>query len=167
MKRIITLLLICALYSCAEKEYLVRVSNPLENEFAYVNHKGDTIIPFYKYSHGFTDTIFDIGFVNEYKKGIIGINNKGKELFEVFNYDNGPDYISDGLFRILQDTKIGYADEKGNIIITPQYYCAFPFVDGKAKVANKCRETKEGEHTVWKSEEWFYIDKRNRKIETE
>ena len=62
----------------------------------YLNERGDTIVPYGKYRYCQTDTIKKIGFVYENKPKdarIICINDAGKELFYVFKYDNGPDYI--------------------------------------------------------------------------
>ena len=69
----------------------------------YLNERGDTIVPYGKYRYCQTDTIKKIGFAYENKPKdarIICINDAGKELFYVFKYDNGPDYIQEGLFRI-------------------------------------------------------------------
>lgn len=160
------------LTSCSKhNEYLVRVPEATasysDGPYAYVNQNGDTIVPNDKYVFFYTDTIFHVGFVVNQKSQLIGINTKGEELFEVFVYDNGPDYPSEGLFRILENGKIGYANENGNVIIKPQYSCAFPFENGKAKVSFKCDEVRQGEHFVWKSEDWFYIDRNNNKLTTE
>jgi WG containing repeat len=81
-------------------------------------------------------------------------------LYEVFIYDNGPDYPSEDLIRVLKNGKIGYADAKTyTIVIPPQFDCAFPFENGKAKVSNQCKTVKDGEHSIWESETWQYVDK--------
>ena len=87
----------------------------------YLNERGDTIVPYGKYRYCQTDTIKKIGFAYENKPKdarIICINDAGKELFYVFKYDNGPDYIQEGLFRIMnEDGLVGFADSLGNVII--------------------------------------------------
>lgn len=97
----------------------------------YLNERGDTIVPYGKYRYCQTDTIKKIGFVYENKPKdarIICINDAGKELFYVFKYDNGPDYIQEGLFRIMnEDGLVGFADSLGNVIIEPQFKFAYPF----------------------------------------
>ncbi len=81
-------------------------------------------------------------------------------LYEVFIFDNGPDYDSEGLIRVMKNGKIGYADAKTYaIVIEPQFDCAFPFENGKAKVSNQCQTVKDGEHSVWESAAWQYVDK--------
>ncbi len=81
-------------------------------------------------------------------------------LYEVFIYDNGPDYEAEGLIRVVKNGKIGYADAKTYaIVIEPQFDCAFPFENGKAKVSNQCKMVKDGEHSIWESDAWQYVDK--------
>jgi hypothetical protein len=81
-------------------------------------------------------------------------------LYEVFIFDNGPDYASDGLIRVVKNGKIGYADaDTYAIVIEPQFDCAFPFENGKAKVSVKCKTVKDGEYSVWESEAWQYVNK--------
>jgi hypothetical protein len=82
-------------------------------------------------------------------------------LYEVFLYDNGPDAPSEGLYRIVKDGKIGYADASTHaIVIEPQYDCAYPFENGKAKVSTNCKTTQDGEYQVWESDAWQFIDKK-------
>lgn len=85
-------------------------------------------------------------------------------LYDVFLYDNGPDAPADGLYRIVKDGKIGYADESTNaIVIEPQYDCAYPFENGKAKVSTNCKTVMDGDHSVWESDAWQFIDKKGGK----
>lgn len=84
-------------------------------------------------------------------------------LYDVFIYDNGPDYEADGLIRIVKNGKIGYADAKTYaIVIEPQFDCAFPFENGKAKVSNQCKTVQDGEYSSWESEAWQYVDKQGK-----
>ena len=47
---------------------------------------------------------------------------RAKNFFYVFKYDNGPDYIQEGLFRIMnEDGLVGFADSLGNVVIKPQF----------------------------------------------
>ena len=138
----------------------------------YLNERGDTIVPYGKYRYCQTDTIKKIGFAYENKPKdarIICINDAGKELFYVFKYDNGPDYIQEGLFRIMnEDGLVGFADSLGNVIIEPQFKFAYPFKGGKTKATlkgeRKVVHESDGEKHYWESETWFYIDKKNRRL---
>lgn len=132
----------------------------------YLNERGDTIVPYGKYRFCQTDTIRNIGFVYENRQNaqIVCIDNQGKELFNVFKYDNGADYVKEGLFRITDDKGlIGFADTLGNIVIKPQFKFAFPFKNGKAKVTfsgeSKDVLDSNGEKHYWDSSDWYYIDK--------
>jgi hypothetical protein len=91
------------------------------------------------------------------------VDNKKTPLYDVFIYDNGPDYPTEGLIRVVKNGKIGYADAKTYaLVIEPQFDCAFPFENGKAKVSNQCKTIKEGEHSRWESDRWQYVDKQGR-----
>lgn len=82
-------------------------------------------------------------------------------LYDVFIYDNGPDYPAEGLIRVMKNGKIGYADAKTYVlVIEPKFDCAFPFENGQAKVSNQCKTVKDGEYSVWESDAWQYVDKR-------
>ena len=136
----------------------------------YLNEQGDTIISYGKYKFCQTDTIRNIGFVYENKQDarIVCIDNQGKELFYVFKYDNGPDYIREGLFRIMDENGwIGFSDSLGNVVIKPQFKFAFPFKGGKAKVTFTGEEKAifNGEHYEWVSNEWQYINRKGEFIQ--
>ena len=140
---------------------LFRIENT-DGDCGYVNSVRDTIIPIGKYMMCEDSIIKTIGFVYG-TGGIMCIDNTGKELFEVFNYDNGPDPASNGLLRIVKDGKIGYANLKGKVVIEPQFKCAWPFEKGKAKVSYNCNFVKDGEITLWKEGDWFFIDKKGKR----
>ncbi|MFN8355849.1 MAG: alpha/beta hydrolase-fold protein [Spirosomataceae bacterium] len=85
---------------------------------------------------------------------------KKTTLYDVFNYDNGPDYASEGLIRVVKNGKIGYADAKTyRLVIAPQFDCAYPFEKGKAKVSTHCTTIRKDEHSTWQSDHWQFIDK--------
>lgn len=87
--------------------------------------------------------------------------------YPAFHFDNGDDYVVDGMSRIVDEQgRIGYADEKGNTVIAPRFKCAFPFENGKAKVADTGEKRQyDAEHSYWESDGWYYIDKTGRKID--
>ncbi len=136
----------------------------------YLNEQGDTIIPYGKYKFCQADTIRNIGFAYENKQDarIVCIDNQGKELFYAFQYDNGPDYIREGLFRIMDEGgQIGFADSLGNVVIKPLFKFAFPFEDGKAKVTltGEQKAMPDREHHEWVSDKWQYINKKGELIQ--
>jgi hypothetical protein len=163
MKILLSLVL---LFLCPQKPddnyYLSKIDN--NGNYFYIKNKTDTLIPIRKYLAFYTDTFRDIAIVSSPSLGFIAINRQQKILFNVFPYDNGPDYISDGYYRIVKNKKIGYADKKNSIKISPQFGCAYPFKNGKAKVSYQCTSVTEGEHSYWVSKNWFFINKKGKTI---
>jgi hypothetical protein len=164
---ILTVLVIFTSCEKQQDDYLLKVYKGELDEVGvasgYINTKGDTVIPVGKYQYCYTDTLRNFAIVTQRKGKTIGIDRNERELFEVFWYDNGPDPLAEGLFRIVKEGKIGYANEQGQVVITPQYACAFPFQNGKAKVAYQCETFSEGEHSRWESQAWTQIDKQGNK----
>ena len=138
-----------------------------EAAFCYVNQRGDTIVPYGRYAYSFTDTIVTYGIVMESSESgsdLVAINQQGQRLYEVYRFDNGPDYVEEGLFRILRNGQTGFADTTGKIVIDPQFGCAYPFSGGKAKVAYDCDLIADGDHMRMESDSWFYIDKTGQRL---
>jgi hypothetical protein len=149
----------------SDKDILILFVDTVNYECGYKNLKGDTIIPLGKYSLCFTDTFKTYAIVAMPHKGFVAIDRQENILYNVFPFDNGPDYVSDGLFRIIIDGKIGYADSAtGKIIIKPQFDCAWQFENGIAKVSTECETKSDGEHSTWLSNSWYYIDKTGKKV---
>jgi hypothetical protein len=147
------------------KDYLVRIDDSIKDEYGYRNLNGDTVIPLGKYALCFTDTFKTFAFVIKPYVGMVAIDRQEKVLYQAFSYDNGPDLISDGLFRIIENSKIGFADAlTGKVIIKPQFDCAWPFKNGVAKVSLECTKVPVGEYTTWVSDNWYYIDKSGKKV---
>lgn len=171
--------LLCWLaWNCAGTNYLLRVSpvgcetSGPEIASGYIDRRGDTVIPVGKYWYCESDTIREWGFVwlrPEQRKNrydlCIAIDRKDRKLFNAYWFDNGPDYPSEGLFRIRDDRgRIGYADTTGRIVIRPRFRAAYPFRGGQAEVALRAWEQRDGEYTYWQSDRWFLIDRKGRKI---
>lgn len=137
------------------------------NSFAFLNKKGDTIIQKGEFDNCFSTIFTTFAYVADERfkdQGMVAINRNKEVIFEAYIFDNGPDYIVEGLFRIRRNGKTGFADPNGKVVIPAIYSCAYPFENGKAKVALNCDEISDGEHSSWESDEWFYIDKQGRKI---
>lgn len=148
-----------------DKDILIAFVDTVKDEYGYKDLKGDIIIPLGKYSFCFTDTFKTYAIVAIPHKGFVAIDRQENILYNVFPFDNGPDYLSDGLFRILINDKIGYADSAtGQIIIKPQFACAWQFENGIAKVSKDCKTQSDGEHSTWLSKSWFYIDRTGKRI---
>ena len=144
----------------SKKGVLIRVADSAADTYGYKNEAGKIVIPMGKYPVCITDTFRNYAIVLVSGKGFVAIDRQYHVLYKVFIFDNGPDYESDGLFRIKTNGKIGYVDAaKGKIVIRPQFACAWPFENGVAKVALQCQTRSEGEHFAWISDEWFYIQR--------
>ena len=91
-------------------------------------------------------------------EGFVAFGRDGKRLFTVFTIDNGPDYPSEGLFRIVEEGMVGFANDHGEIVIKPQFSAAQPFRNGLAAFCKGCVIVKEGEHRAWKGGKWGFID---------
>ena len=131
----------------------------------FLNERGDTIVPYGKYNYCQINRVKNLVFAYENKQDtrIVCLNGQGEELFYVFQYDNGPDKLREGLFRITDENGlIGFADSLGNIVIKPQFKFAFPFENGKAKVTfsgeSKVVPDSKDEKYYWDSPDWYYID---------
>ena len=164
------LLLFSRLTSCGpaikNKDYLVLFTDTIKDEFGYKNQNGDIVIPLGKYSRCLTDTFKTYAIVVKLHSGFLAIDRQENVLYEVFSYDNGPDYTSDGLFRIIVNHKIGFADSTtGKVVIKPQFDCAWPFENGVAEVSIDCKTQSDGEHGIWISDNWYYIDKTGKKAD--
>lgn len=94
----------------------------------YVNANGEIVIPAGKYDNIFTPEFDKIAFVTiKGKKGVYAIDRNEKILFQVYNPEYGPDDVSNGLFRIIQNNKIGFANMNGQIVIKPQFQFIYSF----------------------------------------
>ncbi len=172
MKYIIILLLAFAACNDAGQtkqqgtEPLILGEDPATGQSGYLTSTGEVAIPFDKYEMCLTDTFRTHAIVltkNDFKWVVI--DRQEKVLYEVFPFDNGPDFPSEGLFRMVKNGKIGYADAATfDIVIQPQFDCAFPFENGKARVSNDCQTTTDGEHATWTSDKWQFVDEKGNKL---
>ena len=140
--------------------YFVLISNQTHNPFIMNN----TFILFLLFIAACTNPTpsnqSKLSMVEQDQKWVV-VDEQKTVLYDVFIYDNGPDAPADGLYRIVKDGKIGYADASTNaIVIEPKYDCAFPFENGKAKVSTNCKTVQEGDHGIWESDAWQFIDKK-------
>ena len=132
-----------------------------DDSYGYVNDSGEIVIPFGKYPICFTDTLIHFAMVYKEGAGFVGIDRDENVLFNVYELDNGPDYISEGLFRITENGKVGFADESGNIVITAQYDDALPFSNGLAAVCIGCTIIDDGEYRRRIDGKWGFINNTN------
>ena len=131
-----------------------------------------------KYSVSFNDNslrYFAI-FLIKGHRGWSAIDSNEKILFEVYNQGNeiNPDYLVENKIRIVDENqKIGFANEKGQIIIKPQFEMVTSFHNGKAIIAESCekipwkKHTEESDchHYSIQCKKYGYIDEKGKIIE--
>ena len=138
---------------------------------AYIDLKGDTIIPLGQYAYFGTDTLIHFASVIEHPSDSvynrqIAIDRNQNILFDMIMFNNGPESFHDGLLRVLRNGKMGYANRFGQIVIPCIYDYASWFENGQAEVtfkAKKYLDTENHEHV--ESNEWFDIDRKGNRIE--
>ncbi len=111
--------------------------------------------------------LFSVGCLNvRYVRdtGFVASDVGGRPLFVVYPFDNGPDPPAEGLFRIVGDGRIGYADTLGRVVVPPRFGGAEPFREGRAAVCPRCREVREDEHRRWSGGRWGFIDRAGRMV---
>lgn len=151
------------LYACTVQKPREIYAIEQNERYGFIDASGDTLVSC-RFEMVFTDTIRTIGFAAENGR-IWCLNNRGKILFETYNYDNGPDWQSEGLFRFIgKNGRIGFADTLGNIVVPAIYRFAYPFKDGKAKVTREGQLQRDStsEHNTWVSPHWMVIDRNGR-----
>lgn len=87
------------------------------------------------------------------KKGSSGwtaIDANENELFKVYNTSYGepsPDYLIENKIRIIDENdRIGFANDKGAIIINPQFETVTSFYKNKAIIGQLCKQVPWEEH---------------------
>ncbi|MCQ9634060.1 WG repeat-containing protein [Chryseobacterium sp. WG23] len=65
-------------------------------------------------------------------------DRNGTFLYKPFLYDNGADYFSEGLRRLVKNGKVGFADRNGKIIIEAEHDFVSPFNYGYAAFCDGC-----------------------------
>jgi hypothetical protein len=88
----------------------------------YKDPQGNIKIPA-KFRHAQPFNIYGFANVTFYElKSWHKINKEGKRLYEIYFYDNGPDYVRGGFQRCVKDGKFGFAKEStGTVIVEPRF----------------------------------------------
>jgi hypothetical protein len=91
------------------------------------------------------------------------VSKRGR-VVRVFFFDNGADYFKEGLARTISKRKIGFINNKLEVVIEPRFDFAYPFENGKARVCNGCTKKQNGEHYMIVGGKWGIIDKSGKLI---
>lgn len=135
----------------------------VENDCGYMDKTGKFRIPIGKYSMCFTDTFYNVAIVG-CMDGFCAIDKEEKFLYHVFAYDNGPDELNEGLRRIILNNAIGFADQRGRIVIEPNFIFVRPFENGLAEFCEGCRSVRVIDHTEIQGGKWGFIDKSGKTV---
>lgn len=132
-----------------------------DDKFGFKNRRGRVRIPA-RYQMAFTDT-FDrqIAFVVS-ANAVVAIDRQERRVLTPFIFDNGPDYLSSGLFRFVENGKMGFADADGRKLIPARFDFAAPFAGNRAAFCVGCRQVPDGEHHRLEGGTWGYLDKQGR-----
>ncbi|MGB0861695.1 MAG: WG repeat-containing protein [Saprospiraceae bacterium] len=148
-------------FSQKENDYLVVVWDTIHySECGYMDASGKMVIPMGRYPICMTDTFSNFAVVYKSNKGFIGINRAEKVLFTIFMYDNGPDFPSEGLFRITKNGKVGFANLEGKVVVEPKYSAVYPFSEGLSAFCKDCSTERMGEVSTWKGGKWGFMNKK-------
>jgi hypothetical protein len=103
-----------------------------------------------KFPNVYTDTFYSMAIVNINLEWVC-IDKYERIILKPFIYDNGPDYIQEGLFRFVENNKIGFANSDGRKIIMAKYDFATPFKNGISNYTKGGQREydKGGEHWWW------------------
>ena len=142
------------------KQFLLAFSDISSGKELYVfrTTNGQIIIkPRYEFIG--TDTLYDIAFVIFDNKWVV-INKYDSIILAPYVFDNGPDYIEEGLFRFEENNKIGFANLLGHKVINASFDFAAPFKNGLAAFnVGGHEENSNVEHWSWRGGLWGFIDK--------
>ncbi len=158
------LMIICSTAQAQKRkgDFLVRFCDA-NDACGYKDTSSVIVMPAGKYFYLFTDTFYKTAIVQDSKEGIVAIDRKGNILYHVFVFDNGPDYTEEGLYRICENGKYGFAS-LDKVVIPPTFDFVYPFSDGRAVYVSGCtfHPDADGEHTEIMGGSYGYIDQRGR-----
>ncbi len=105
---------------------------------------------------------------NDEPKGFgLAYDRKGKILFTPYQFDNGPDYFSEGMSRYVNNNKVGFVNRKGEVVIEAKYDFVSSFEYGIARYCNGCYwdRSKDEEHPPLVGGTWGYINLKGEELQ--
>ena len=103
--------------------------------------------------------MFKIAFVTFNFKWI-AIDRGDNIILTPYIFDNGPDYLKEGLFRYVDNNKIGFANMQGQKVIQATFDFVETFNSGLAafNIGGQYKKIDE-EHSTWQGGLWGFINK--------
>jgi hypothetical protein len=96
------------------------------------------------------------------KEGWMYVSRTGRVvIIGVPSTDNWADSFHDGLVRVVRNKKYGFANRKGQLLISANYDGAMGFEKGTAKVCSGCERKcvdHDCEYHVFTGGQWFQIN---------
>ena len=137
-------------------------SSGKEKELWGFKTKSGKVIIRPKYEVIGTDTMFKIAFVT-LNYTWVAINRQDKIILTPYIFDNGPDYVQEGLFRYVENNKIGFANLQGQKVIKASFDFVSPFNSGLAafNIGGQSKKV-DDEHSSWQGGLWGFIDKKGK-----
>ncbi len=131
---VLLIMLLAGTYAHSQpcKDYLLSYSetDSTGNElYGYKTINGEIVIKA-RYRLVYTDTLHLMATIMTPDWEVVCIDRNDSVLCRPFIFDNGPDYISEGVFRIVENGKMGFADTDGKIVIPAVFDFVAPFGDG-------------------------------------
>lgn len=146
------LLLLFASFACKQKtaDYLIAFTDSNTQLAGFKNTDGKIVIPA-KYFLTTTDTLHVMAFVVSAESEWIAIDRNENILLKPFIFDNGPDYVREGLFRFVDNGKMGFANLNAEKVIPAQFDFVTPFENGIAEYTLGGHKEYDisGEHWFW------------------
>ncbi len=155
------IMFLCSLSVSSQNDCWLHVTNS-KGLHAFVDKTGNIKIPYGKYKFILSDTLCYFAYVYEYEGGVVAINREDKIIFRPVIIDNLlPDLPSEGLFRIIDNGKIGFANLKGEVTIPPQFEAVKSFKNDIAAYCVGCQMKYDTitEYGYWSDGKWGFINK--------
>jgi hypothetical protein len=142
---------------CGKRDLLMSFETQ-DSRIGFKKRNNQVVIPAI-YKTAFQDTIFSYGIVLNNDDQMVGIDLQGKYLYNIYVFDNGPDYIEYNRFRIKKNGKVGFANGiTGCIEIDPELSYAEPFHEGLTVFCLGGKLQTMGEHSIWTGGKWGVMD---------
>ena len=127
---LVILLFFNSVFAQKNKNFLIAyIDSTTGNELTGYKSLDGKIVIKAKYING-SDTLDKMAIVLTSEFEFIGIDRNDNIILKPYIYDNGPDYIEEGLFRFVENNQIGFANLDGQKVIPAKYDFATPFENG-------------------------------------
>lgn len=144
----ILVLFFCSACTSAQKPndfWVAKEQKNSKSKYVFINTQGQIVMQLDsdQYEKCYTDTMMHFAIVKfKHKKGFWAIDKNKKIIFEVYDKNGDatlPDALNCKMIRITDGSKkIGFANDRGQIIVKPIYDYATDFYQDKAVIGNKC-----------------------------